>query len=101
MADFMIRFLICNIFISLIIGILLLAKHLLKDNLTNRMHYNLWFLLLGFNCPYSMDYPDSFTERFYPGSHLRSLQSGNTGNAFSGGRASGILLSHGNRRTLR
>jgi hypothetical protein len=26
-----------------------------------------WFLLLGFNCPYSMDYPDSFTERFYPG----------------------------------
>ncbi len=47
MAEFMIRFLICNIFISIIIGILLLAKHLLKNNLTNRMHYNLWFLLLG------------------------------------------------------
>lgn len=46
-AEFMIRFLICNIFISIIIGILLLAKHLLKNNLTNRMHYNLWFLLLG------------------------------------------------------
>ena len=47
MSEFMIRFLICNIFISIIIGILLLAKHLLKNNLTNRMHYNLWFLLLG------------------------------------------------------
>ena len=47
MADFMIRFLICNIFISIIIGILLLAKHLLKNNLTSRMHYNLWYLLLG------------------------------------------------------
>lgn len=47
MAEFMIRFLICNIFISIIIGILLLVKRLLKNNLTNRTHYNLWFLLLG------------------------------------------------------
>lgn len=47
MAEFMIRFLICNIFISILIGILLLFKHLLKNNLTNRTHYNLWFLLLG------------------------------------------------------
>lgn len=47
MAEFMIRFLICNIFISMIIGVLLLAKRLLKKCLTNRMHYNLWFLLLG------------------------------------------------------
>lgn len=47
MAEFMIRFLICNIFISIIIGILLFAKHLLKNYLTSRMHYNLWYLLLG------------------------------------------------------
>ena len=47
MADFMIRFLICNIFISVIIGILLLVKRLLGNNLTSRMHYNLWYLLLG------------------------------------------------------
>lgn len=47
MAEFMIRFLICNLFISIIIGILLLTKYLLKDSLTNRMQYHLWFLLLG------------------------------------------------------
>lgn len=47
MADFMIRFAICNIFISGIIIILLIAKQLLKRSLSNRMQYNLWFLLLG------------------------------------------------------
>ncbi len=47
MAEFMIRFLICNISISFIIGIFLLAKHFLKKCLTSRAHYNLWFPLLG------------------------------------------------------
>lgn len=47
MADFMIRFLICNLFISGIIGILLIIKLLFKNNLTSRMQYNLWFILLG------------------------------------------------------
>ena len=47
MADFMIRFLICNVFISGIIGILLIAKRIFKSNLSSRMQYNLWFLLLG------------------------------------------------------
>lgn len=47
MAEFMIRFLICNIFISIIIGILLPVKHLLRNSMTSRMHYNLWYLLLG------------------------------------------------------
>ena len=47
MADFMIRFLICNVFISGIIGILLIAKRIFKGNLSSRMQYNLWFLLLG------------------------------------------------------
>lgn len=47
MAEFMIRFFICNIFISMVIGILVLAKRLLKNSLTSRTHYNLWFLLLG------------------------------------------------------
>lgn len=47
MAEFMIHFFLCNIFISIIIGIFLLAKHLLKNYLTSRAQYNLWFLLLG------------------------------------------------------
>ena len=47
MADFMIRFLICNILLCSIIGIFLLMKRILKNILLSRMQYNLWFLLLG------------------------------------------------------
>ena len=47
MANFMIRFLLCNVLISGIIGILLIAKQIFKNNLSSRMQYNLWFLLLG------------------------------------------------------
>ena len=47
MAGFMIRFFICNVFISGIIGILLIAKRIFKNSLSSRMQYNLWFLLLG------------------------------------------------------
>ena len=47
MATFMIRFFICNVFISGIIGILLLVKRIFKNSLSSRMQYNLWFLLLG------------------------------------------------------
>ena len=38
MANFMIRFLLCNVFIS---------KRIFKVNLSSRMQYNLWLLLLG------------------------------------------------------
>ena len=47
MADFMIRFFLCNVLIGGIIGILLLSKWIFKDILSSRMQYNLWFLLLG------------------------------------------------------
>lgn len=47
MADFMIRFFICNIVISGIIGILFALKRLFKNSLSGRLQYNLWFLLLG------------------------------------------------------
>ena len=47
MSYFMIRFFICNVFISGIIGILLITKRIFKNNLSSRMQYNLWFLLLG------------------------------------------------------
>lgn len=47
MADFMIRFLICNILLCGILVIFLLMKRILKNSLSSRMQYNLWFLLLG------------------------------------------------------
>ena len=47
MTAFMIHFFLCNILISGIIVILLLLKRLLKNSLSSRMQYNLWFLLLG------------------------------------------------------
>lgn len=47
MAEFMIRFLIDNFCISGITGILLIIKRVLGNNLTSRMQYHLWFLLLG------------------------------------------------------
>ena len=47
MADFMIRFFICNVLIIGIIGILLIAKRIFKNSLSSRMQYHLWFLLLG------------------------------------------------------
>ena len=47
MSGFIIRFLICNFFISVIIVILLLMKQIFKNLLTSRMQYNLWFVLLG------------------------------------------------------
>ena len=47
MANFMIRFLLCNVFISGIVGVLLIAKWVFRNNLSSRMQYNLWLLLLG------------------------------------------------------
>ncbi|PXV90229.1 bla regulator protein BlaR1 [Lachnotalea glycerini] len=46
MENFAIRFLISNLFVSIIIGILLSAKLIFKKNLSNRMQYNLWFVFL-------------------------------------------------------
>ena len=43
----MIRFLICNVFVSGIVGILLISKWIFRNNLSSRMQYNLWLLLLG------------------------------------------------------
>lgn len=47
MTEFIVRFLICNIAICILIGILLLCRHICKHVLTGRMQYHLWFLLLG------------------------------------------------------
>lgn len=47
MSDFMIRFLLCNLLISGIIGIFVILKRILRNHLSSRMQYNLWFFLLG------------------------------------------------------
>lgn len=47
MSAFMIRFLICNVFISVIIGSLLTVKWLFRNKLTSRMQYHVWFLFIG------------------------------------------------------
>lgn len=47
MTNFIIRFLISNIFISMIIGILFAAKKIFQKSLSGRMQYHLWFVLLG------------------------------------------------------
>lgn len=85
MADFMIRFLICNVFISGIIGILLIAKRIFKNNLSSRMQYNLWFLLLGLLAvpfiPFRlMGFPQIFS---WLGS-LRSSPASGTGTTIAG-----------------
>lgn len=63
MADFGIRFFLCNIFICFIIGFLIIAKWALKKYLTSRMQFNLWFLLLGILAiPFVPCRPASFTQ---------------------------------------
>ena len=47
MAGFMIRFLLSNVFLGGIIGILLAAKCIFKNSLSGRMQYHLWLLLTG------------------------------------------------------
>ncbi len=47
MEFFGIRFFLCNIFICAIIGIFLITKRALRNFLTDRMQFNLWFLLIG------------------------------------------------------
>lgn len=47
MSGFMLRFLISNLFLDGILGILLLLKRLFRSSLSPRMQYRLWFLFLG------------------------------------------------------
>lgn len=47
MVSFGIRFLACNFFVAAMVGVLLLAKYLLRSVLSGRMQYHLWFLMLG------------------------------------------------------
>ena len=63
MADFGIRFFLCNIFICIIINFLIIVKQVFKKYLTSRMQFNLWFLLLGILAvPFVPFRPASFTQ---------------------------------------
>ena len=85
MAEFMIRFLISNFFISGIIGILLITKRLLRNNLTNRMQYNLWFLLLILLAvPFIPFRMIGFPQIFSWISKLRNISAPNMGSAVEG-----------------
>ena len=65
MANFGIRFFLCNIFICIIIGFLIIVKRVFKNYLTSRMQFNLWFLLLGILAvPFVPFRPASFTQIF-------------------------------------
>lgn len=78
----MIRFLICNILFCGIISILLLMKHILKNCLSSRMQYNLWFLLLGLlTVPFLPSHFFKFSELFFGFTNLKFLPSAATKNA--------------------
>ena len=47
MADFMIRFLLCNMIVIGMTGLLFILRLLLKNCLSPRLQYNLWLILLG------------------------------------------------------
>lgn len=47
MLTFGIRFFICNIFIAFIIGIIVAARQLFRRQLSSRMRYQLWFVMLA------------------------------------------------------
>ena len=65
MANFGIRFFLCNIFICIIIGFLIIVKRAFKNYLTSRMQFNLRFLLLGILAvPFVPFRPASFTQIF-------------------------------------
>lgn len=79
MADFTIRFFLCNLFISGIIGILLTVRRICKHHLSSRMQYHLWFLLLGLLCvPFLPFCPVGFPQIF---SWFRSVKNSSVSGA--------------------
>ena len=88
MTDFIIHFLICNLFIGVIIILLFGLKRLFRNTLTGRTQYNLWFLLLALLAvpflPVSSRHPAAFLARLP--FDVRGVLSGGGGGA---GTASG------------
>ncbi len=80
MADFGIRFFLCNILICAIVGLLLMIKQALRNHLTSRMQFNLWFLLLGLLAvPFIPIRPFGFSQIFSLLDKWKNAASSNTG----------------------
>lgn len=78
MADFMIRFLVCNLFMIMIIAILSVIKRLFKNHLSGQMQYHLWFILLGLLAvPFLPVRPIGFL-RFFSWVNIKTAASSNT-----------------------
>lgn len=87
MADFMIHFLLCNLLISGVTGIVLTAKRILKKHLSSRMQYNLWFVLLSLLAvPFMPFHLPSFPQLFSRLGGLGSSPAPSGGTALSGVR---------------
>ena len=98
MNAFMIQFLISNVFISMIIGILLAAKRLFKNSLSSRMQYNLWYPLLALLAvPFIPAGPDRFLRIFsWPG----TLQNTSASHMNAAAAETGILRSSGSENWM-
>lgn len=80
MAHFGIRFFLCNILICAIVGLLLMIKQALRNHLTSRMQFNLWFLLLGLLAvPFIPIRPFGFSQFFSLLDKWKNAASSNTG----------------------
>ncbi|MCM1047428.1 MAG: BlaR1 family beta-lactam sensor/signal transducer [Clostridiales bacterium] len=81
MADFGIRFFLCNILICAVTAILLIIKCVFKNYLSSRMQFNLWFLFLGLlTVPFIPFRPLGFSHIFSWIDTLRNLSSSNADN---------------------
>lgn len=79
MTGFIIRFLFCNLFVCVVIGMLLTIKRLFKNVLTSRMQYHLWFLLFGLlSVPFIPVPPISFLQIISWFSGFRDISASHT-----------------------
>lgn len=77
MADFGIRFFLCNILICILIWFLIVAKRVLQHVFTGRMQFHLWFLLFGIlTVPFLPFRPLTFTQILaWPGAFCNAVSS--------------------------
>lgn len=82
MAEFIIHFILCNLLISGIIGLLFIARRIFRHHLSGRMQYNLWFVLLGILAvPFFPSHFTGLTQLFPWLTYMRRSPASNTGTA--------------------